>query len=216
MKFSTLFIDLDDTLYSHGNGIWKAVRVRIDKYMHEVMGMREDEIPALRAEYFQNYGTTLRGLQTHHDVDALDYMEYVHDIPLGDYLNPDPALRATLDSLPQKLYIFTNANAGHAKRVMEALGVRACFEGVIDVVAMEYYCKPNPEAFRRAMKIAGESDPERCLLADDLLQTLKKARQMGFYTVLVGDSPSNNTAHAHITNIKELPQVIERMGKQAE
>ncbi len=69
------------------------------------------EIPAIRRHYFETYGTTLRGLQKHHQVDTDDYLAYVHDLPLEQYIQPNPALHDLLVSLPQRRFIFTNADA---------------------------------------------------------------------------------------------------------
>ena len=63
MRFSTLFFDLDDTLYPASTGLWHAIKERMNMFMHERLCLPEAEIPALREQYFKTYGTTLRGLQ---------------------------------------------------------------------------------------------------------------------------------------------------------
>jgi len=69
MEYSVLFFDLDDTLYSNTNGLWEAIRERMTDFMEERLGFPPDEIPNLRRNYFEKYGTTLRGLQINHSVD---------------------------------------------------------------------------------------------------------------------------------------------------
>ena len=59
MCFETVFFDLDATLYPETNGLWPAIRMRIDQYMREVMQIPGDEIPYLREDYYINYGTSL-------------------------------------------------------------------------------------------------------------------------------------------------------------
>ncbi len=66
-------------------------------------------------------GTTMRGLQIHHQIDTDDYLAYVHDLPLHDYLYPNPQLRSLLTSLPQRRWIFTNADADYI-----LIGRRTC------------------------------------------------------------------------------------------
>jgi putative hydrolase of the HAD superfamily len=88
MSYTTLFFDLDDTLYSPKNGLWLAIRERMGEYMAERLGLPRDEIPAIRHLYYTTYGTTLRGLQRHYQVDSDDYLAYVHDLPLERYLQP--------------------------------------------------------------------------------------------------------------------------------
>ena len=121
MRYTTLLFDLDDTLYDSGNGLWEAIRQRMSQYMIERIGLPAEEVPALRAMYYKKYGTTLRGLQRHFQVDSDDYLAYVHDLPLERYLKPATQLRGLLTSLPQQRWIFTNADANHARRVLSTL-----------------------------------------------------------------------------------------------
>lgn len=185
MPYTTLFFDLDDTLYPNETGLWEAIRNRMGLYMEERLGLPADQVPGLRRHYFLTYGTTLRGLQRHHRVDADDYLAYVHDLPIEEYIQPNPGLRQLIQNLPQRRYIFTNADANHARRVLGILGLEGCFDGVIDVRAIEFACKPEPEAYRRALALSGSPDPRECVLLDDSLTNLLPAREMGFTTVLV-------------------------------
>jgi pyrimidine 5'-nucleotidase len=204
-KFRTLFFDLDDTLYANNNGLWNAIRDRMNDYMLKMLHMEPDEISALRHHYYITYGTTLRGLQLHHSVSADDYLAYVHDLPLDQYIQLDPELRKMLDSLPQRKFVFTNADAGHAGRILSILGIQGCFEGIIDIYALEFHCKPEPEAYQIAADIAGESDPKGCLLLDDSPRNLAGARDFGFTTVLVGNHSTEHHIDYSISSLKELP-----------
>jgi len=93
MQFRTLFFDLDATLYPESNGLWLAIRRNIDRYMSEKLDIPKSQITSLREHYYVQYGTTLRGLQIHYGIDAKDYLNFVHALPLHKYLKPDPALR---------------------------------------------------------------------------------------------------------------------------
>lgn len=156
--------------------------------MHQQIGIPRDQVPELRRQYYQAFGTTLRGLQIHHQVDADDYLAYVHDIPLQDYLQPQPELRQILLSLPQRRWIFTNADAGHAGRVLSALQLDDCFLAIIDIRALHFVCKPDIEAFQRALAYAGEPDASRCVLFDDTLLNLLTGHHLGFRVVMVGST----------------------------
>jgi putative hydrolase of the HAD superfamily len=211
MSYTTLFFDLDDTLYPGSNGLWALIRERMGWYMVEVLGLPESEVPALRRKYYETYGTTLRGLQIHHQVDVDDYLHYVHDLPLEQFLQPNPELRALLLSLPQQRWIFTNADADHARRVMSVLGVQDCFTGIIDIRALEFACKPELEAYQRALALAGDPAPEACVLLDDSASNLAGARQIGFSTVWVGQNGAAKFGAAHsvaqftLSGLLELP-----------
>jgi putative hydrolase of the HAD superfamily len=124
MQITTIFFDLDDTLYPARVGLWKAIKERMNDYMRRHLDIPENEIPPLREKYFLQYGTTLRGLQAHHNIDTQEYLAYVHDLPLRDYLIPDPDQRSIIASLQTRNLIFTNADLPHAQRVLAQLGLR--------------------------------------------------------------------------------------------
>ncbi len=213
-KISTVFFDLDDTLYDKGNGLWEAIRERMGAYIENLLDLPADEVASLRRHYYETYGTTLRGLQIHHAVDTDDYLAYVHDLPLEIFLQPDNSLQEMLNSLPLRKFVFTNADLPHALRVLDMLGVNGCFEGILDVLALEFSCKPQPEAYLKALKLAGIDNPEECLYLDDSTRNLSTARKMGFITILVGDGKENPAAHYTITNVKDLPRILPELWAQ--
>ncbi len=188
MHFTSLYFDLDDTLYPASSGLWTAIRERMNAYMQRLMDLPITEIVSLRQSYLETYGTTLRGLQAHFDVDRDEYLAFVHDLPLEKFIHPDPRLRALLLSLPQRRWIFTNSDDNHANRVLRILGVADCFNGIIDIRAIDFACKPDRIAYQRALVITGEDDPTHCVIFDDAMRNLVPARELGFYTILVGNN----------------------------
>jgi putative hydrolase of the HAD superfamily len=218
MPYTTLFFDLDDTLYPATTGLWHAIRDRMSEFMVERLGLSVDEVTALRRVYYETYGTTLRGLQKHFQVDADEYLAYVHDLPLDRYIQPNPSLAELIESLPQRKWVFTNADDAHARRVLVALGLAGCFQGIADVRALHFYCKPEREAYQRALALAGEINPRRCVLFDDSPRNLAPATRLGVTTVLVSasepDCVSNqeHTGYNHvIPNLSCLPQVLPQL-----
>ena len=209
MRFSTFFFDLDDTLYPPGSGLWSEVRVRINAYLHERMGFPLDQTESLRENYFREYGTTLRGLQAHHQVDMDDYLEFVHAVPVQKYLHPDPELRRAIQKVPARKFIFTNASANHARRVLEALGLQGLFDGIIDVHVIFPYCKPMPQAFGLALQAAGSPDPRDCVLLDDQRRITRAALQLGMYAVLVGETAPGQDADAALLHLTNLPDLFD-------
>jgi pyrimidine 5'-nucleotidase len=210
MRFTTIFFDLDDTLYPSNAGLCNAIKNRMNDYMRERMNIPADEIPALREKYYLQYGTTLRGLQKHHQIDVDDYLAYVHDLPLGNYLTPDPAQRSVIASLPTRNLIFTNADIHHAERVLAALNLRDLFSAIVDVNTVAPYCKPMPESFKIALEMAGETDPRSCVIIDDLPRTTRAARQQGLFAILYGVEPVllNGDADAALADWSKLPDLL--------
>jgi pyrimidine 5'-nucleotidase len=208
MNFSTIFFDLDDTLYPASNGLWKRIRERMNQYMLENLSIAEERISDLRQHYFETYGTTLRGLQLHYDVDAGDFLSYVHDLPIESIVQPDPELRQLVDSIPLQKCIFTNADFNHAARVLAALDLNDCFDKIIDVVGMGYECKPNRMAYQTALDMAGVDDPGKCIYLDDSIRNLTPAYDMGFYTILVGGENHCPVAYHSLSRPHQLKSVI--------
>lgn len=95
--------------------------------MHKKLGIPETEVPVLRDYYFRQFGTTLRGLISDFQVDAEEYLQFVHDIQLEDYIHPDESLQKMIISLPQKKFVFTNADSRHAHRVLSFLQLDSLF-----------------------------------------------------------------------------------------
>ena len=209
MRFTTIFFDLDDTLYPSSAGLWKAIKGRMNDYMRDHMGFDEKEIPQLREKYFLQYGTTLRGLQAHHKINTDEYLAYVHDLPLGDYLAPDLLLRSVIASLPTRNLIFTNSDIHHAQRVLGVLNLNDLFPTIVDVNAVAPYCKPMPKSFEIAMKLANETDPSRCVMIDDINRTTRAAREAGMFSILYGETNANGDAHASFSNWQELLGILE-------
>lgn len=208
MRFTTVFFDLDDTLYPSSTGLWPAIKERMNLYMCERLGIPEVDVPLLREQYFKMYGTTLRGLQERHNVDKEDFLAFVHDLPLMDYLTPDPVLRNVIAPLPVRKLIFTNADANHARRVLAALKLDDLFETIVDVNAVTPYCKPMLESFAIAMELANEPDPRKCVVIDDLQRTTRAALSVGMASLLYGCEEPCEDASGVFTNWNHLPILL--------
>jgi putative hydrolase of the HAD superfamily len=177
--------------------------------MTERLGLPADEVPALRVRYYQQYGTSLGGLRANHGVDEADFLAYVHDLPLHEYLSPSPALNAMLARLPLRKAIFTNADAGHAGRVLAHLGIAEHFDTIVDVVATGYAFKPSPASYRHALAVLGEP-AEACVLIDDAVRNLQPAGLLGMRTVLVTSQPGAPIANvdAQLASILDLETAL--------
>lgn len=204
-----LILDLDDTLYPRHSGLMDLISERIGRYMVERLGFPPEEAEALRQRYYAQYGTTLRGLMEEYGIDPEDYLAYVHDVPLEEYLQPDPALDRMLGRIPLTKVIFTNASEEHARRVIERLGVAHHFPIILDVRRLGYLNKPDPEAYRRILQHLGAQGPE-CIFVDDSPRNLRPARALGMITILVDGHPADGVDF-HVPNILGIEPVVQHL-----
>jgi putative hydrolase of the HAD superfamily len=208
MRFTTIFFDLDGTLYPKSTGLWEAIKERMNLYMRERLGIPEVTASGLREQYFKMYGTTLHGLQKQYNVDKEDFLTFVHDLPLKDYLVPNPNLRNIIASLGTRNLIFTNADVNHARRVLAQLQLNDLFETIIDVNAVAPYCKPMLESFAIAMELADEPDPRKCVVIDDLPRTTRAALDVGMASLLYDCDEPSVDASGVFTDWNHLPILL--------
>jgi putative hydrolase of the HAD superfamily len=211
-----LVFDLDETLYPPRTGLFHEVGQRIHLYLQERMGFPADEVARIRQRYYLAYGTTLRGLQLHHDVDSDDYLRFVHDVDVSRYLRPDPALDTALGTLAYEKVIFTNATAEYAERVLRVLGIARHFSRILDIYALHFHCKPNPEAYRILLETLPARGPE-CLLVEDSLRNVQEGKAVGMHTLLVQPEPGvKDGADWVVTSARQVPEIIRQLTAKAQ
>lgn len=175
--------DLDNTLYPASCNLFAEIDRRMRDFIAERCALDAEAARRLQKDYFHEYGTTLRGLMLNHGVDPVAFLEYVHAIDMSP-LEPHPALDEALSRLDGRKIVFTNGSAGHAEKVMDRLGVAAHFDGVFDVIAADFRCKPDPAAYRALVERHGLA-PEATAIFEDLPQNLAPAAALGMTTVWV-------------------------------
>jgi putative hydrolase of the HAD superfamily len=210
-QIELVLFDVDETLYPRHAGLMQAIGRRIQIYMEERLGMSPELVARLRLEYVQKYGTSLRGLQINYNVDSEDYLAFVHDVPLVEYISPNPLLGAMLRDLPVRKVIFTNATAEHALNVTRVLGVDGFFERIIDVRTFDFVCKPHPEVYQRAVDSL-RVEPGACLLVDDNVRNLRPGKQLGMLTAMVGDHvPEEKIVDFHLPDVLGVGEIVKRL-----
>jgi putative hydrolase of the HAD superfamily len=204
VKPKLLIFDLDDTLYPPSNGMFKEIGNRIEAYMREVMKMPTEQVPAIRNDYFKRYGTTLRGLEIEYGIGKQDYLAYVHNVPLRQYISRNEPLKRLLDTLPFPKVILTNSDQAHSKRVLDILEIQDCFSQIIDIIALSPYCKPEEQAFEKAITLLGNPDPHDCVLFEDSPVNIQAAKKFGFTTVQVGREEASSESHYRVHDICKI------------
>ncbi|KAJ2483895.1 suppressor of deletion of TFIIS [Coemansia sp. RSA 2131] len=210
------FFDIDNCLYAPDLDIARMMKQRIYAYGRKI-GLDEASVVKTCASYYRNYGLSVRGLVMHHQIDPVEFDEEVDgSLPLEDIIKPDVELRAMLESIKTRRWAFTNAGNNHARRVLKCLGIADLFEGITfcDYSEPDFPCKPEREAYDRAMCEAGVDDAQLCYFADDSAQNVEAALCLGWTAVLV--SPAIHTMgadknHLQIQSIHQLPEVLPQL-----
>ncbi len=180
-EVETWIFDLDNTLYPASCGLFAQIDRKMKEFICDLLEVEEDEAHRLQKDYFHRYGTTLRGLMEHHDVDPVDYLDYVHAVDFSPVL-ADPDLDTALGKLGGRKFIFTNGPIAHVSEVLARLGIAGHFDDVFDIVDADFIPKPSPEIYRRMLDAHG-IDPARTAMIDDLPKNLAPAAALGMVTV---------------------------------
>ncbi len=181
----TFIFDLDNTLYPESLNVFGLIDHRINRYMHEKLGIPEPEVDVLRRLYWKIYGVTLNGLMIHYNVDPEDFLEFVHDVKLHHILKPNQRLRTSLENLECHKVIFTNGSTRHAENVLSALGIDDMFEQIFDVRVAYFKPKPFPEPYLKILEILNVHGKD-CVMIDDIPENLRTAKNLGMKTILIG------------------------------
>lgn len=208
MQFKAIYFDIDETLYPIGARIVDTYIRRMEQFIDErfAAGQLGGERPH-RENLFTKYGTTQKGLSFEYGVDRYDFMNYVNDFKIDGLLTADEAVRAMILRIPMARYILTNADRFHATRVLKALNLSDCFDGMIDSIDVFPDVKPSSKAFEYALKITNQPDPARCIFVDDKHDNVTAAHEMGFFSIQVGSKQLSPVADARIDQLIDLPKL---------
>lgn len=209
MPLRYVLFDLDETLYPRHAGVMQQISALMTQYIVERLGLTEEGAHALRRRYWEQYGTTLAGLRANYHIDAREFLAYVHNLPVEEYLIPNGELDAALGRIPLVKVVFTNASREHAQRVLDVLGIAHHFARIFDIAEVDYACKPNPQAYRRILELLDARAGE-CILVEDSTRNLAPAKALGMVTVLV-DGEKDASADFAIRNIVQIGDVVEQL-----
>jgi putative hydrolase of the HAD superfamily len=179
----TWVFDLDNTLYPHHVNLWQQVDARIGEFVCNWLQVGPEEARKIQKDYYQRFGTTMRGMMTLHGVRADDYLAYVHKIDHSP-LEPNPVMGEAIARLPGRKLILTNGSVDHVDAVLERLGLARHFDGVFDIIAAELEPKPAPQTYRKFLR-DHSVDPTTAAMFEDLSRNLVVPHQLGMTTVLV-------------------------------
>ncbi len=198
--FDTLIFDLDNTLYQQASNFFVLIENKMNQYIQTKLQISITEAAKLRHEYYVTYKTTLNGLLKHHkNIDPLEFLDFVHDVPLQQ-ISANPKLRQTLSEFSQQKIIFTNSSVSHAQRILNHLELDTIFDGIVAIDTMNFIPKPHDYAYE-ALCSSHNINPNKSLYFEDLSENLLPAARLGMTTVLIENKCPKAMKHANHKDI---------------
>ncbi|MDP1791242.1 MAG: pyrimidine 5'-nucleotidase, partial [Methylibium sp.] len=165
--------DLDNTLHDASHAAFGLLDEAMNDYIAQALRVDAAQADFLRLDYWRRYGATLLGLERHHGIRAAHFLEHTHRLPgLEQRLRGNARDRAALRALPGRKFVLTNAPANYAKRVLTALDLADCFEGIVSIEGMRLFghLRPKPDARMFRVVLARlKLRPAQCVLVEDTL-----------------------------------------------
>ena len=191
MKY--LLLDLDGVCYGKHNNyslekVFGQVSKRMTKFISEKLNIDLEKAKELQTNYFYKYNTSLNGLMIHHDIQAEEFLKYVHTIDLS-FMKEDKVMRNELEKLDMEKFIYTNGSAEHAKNILTHLGVYDLFgrDKIFDIKDGGYVPKPEAQTFDLMVKKFG-INPKKTIYIEDIAKNLSIGYERGCTTVwLIND-----------------------------
>lgn len=198
-RYTTLFIDLDNTLYDFSGNSREAYSIVyklleydrwFDSFEHYYTIYEEYNLQlwALYAEgkitkerlNAERYAHPLRvmGVPDAEAIGARFWSEAMQRLPLGQRLMP--YAREALEYLRPRyrLYILSNGFTELQARKMQSAGIVHYFDGVVlsEDIGVN---KPNPAIFKHALRVAGVNAAEALMIGDNFEVDIEGAQRVG-------------------------------------
>ncbi len=189
----TWVFDLDNTLYPANSAIFPQISQRITTYVAEALGLEPADAKVVQTDYYEKYGTSLRGLMTEHGISPDEFLAYVHDIDHSP-LEPNPALGAAIDALPGRKLVLTNGTRLHAENILTRLGIADHFEDRFGIVEAGFTPKPERENYDTFIRLH-DVDVVKSAFFEDLAVNLTVPHELGMVTTLVVPAGTRAVLH---------------------
>ena len=176
-------------------------------YIANTLNVDKARADKMRYEYWQKYGTSLAGLMKNFKIDPDHFLEIVHNIDFS-VLSKDPKLLNALGKLPGRKIVYTNGTVPYAREVLKYRGLADVFDEIYGVENANYIPKPSPEAFKLIFAKANVIY-NRSAMFEDEVRNLKAPFDLGLKTILICDSPTNETYVDY--SVKNLPDFLRQI-----
>jgi putative hydrolase of the HAD superfamily len=193
--------DLDNTLHDASHAIFPAITANMNAFMARKLGdgntpADAETVNAVRLNYWRRYGATLLGMVKHHNVRIEEFLHAAHQFDdLHSMIRAERGVQRFLKRLPGPKILLTNAPWRYSHEVMRHLGLHRHFAQHIPIESMHVHRSLRPKPSRHLLRkvlVKHKISPQRCVLVEDSVQTLKAAKSLGMRTVLITQYLSAN------------------------
>ncbi len=209
--------DLDNTLYPSTAGLMEALSARIEEFISQRLNLPPAVAEAMRKAYYGRYGSSVGGVLRHCQVDADEFLSFVHGLPVERYLSPNPQLAELLATLPGHKYLFTNAPADYARRVLHVLGVERHFDSIFDIHFSGLLGKPTPAFYEKVLAALGYP-ANACWFVEDSSANLIPAKALGCRTVWLTSDGATSPIYVDyvVHDLIELREIARSLSQAAQ
>lgn len=184
--------DYDLTLYGdEERHVLDSLDHRISLFVKKTIDVSLEQASVIRKQYWNDYGTTLAGLQAEYQVDPNDFFDFIHFNDGLIFPKSAPEKRVLLTHLKGKKIIFTNARRDWSDAGLSSMGIADCFDGVVDLKRLDWKGKPSVYAYDKMEQLLKDKgfwnsqEPSQLILLEDSISNLREAHQRGWTTILI-------------------------------
>jgi putative hydrolase of the HAD superfamily len=195
MRHPFWLFDLDNTLHNASEAIFPYINQSMTGYVARRLNLDPESASLVRQKYWKQYGATILGLVKHHNIDPHDFLYETHrfDEESGNHLEDlsglvrgERGIRQTLNRLPGRKILLTNAPEAYALKITKELGIQACFDAIEAIEGMEVHqqWRPKPDHLMiKKLLRKYRCAPQNAVLVDDTLGHLLEYSKLGIKTV---------------------------------
>ena len=172
------------------------------QYISENLNISPEKANFLRINYWKRYGSTLRGLMIHHQINPNDFLSKTHNLEdIKTKIEPVKNLKMILKSIKDDKIVLTNAPTHYAKFILKKLDIHYFFEQIICIEDNLFISKPDIRIFRKIKKMPYQ----KIILIDDSLENLRSANYAGLETIHISNVRINKSyASKKLYGLSEL------------
>jgi len=190
-----ILIDIDNTIYSKETGLQNTIIKRAKSFIKNITNFETQEIDSLANQLYTQYGTILSGLIQEYRIDPEEFIKFVFDVEICDFLIEDLQVKEVLTKLPGRKFVFSNSPKEYIEKILHCLGIYDCFDGVFDRRYFDYGSKSEPVVYRKVINYLNVS-PMDCVLVDDKLANILIAKKLGFKTIWINENGLQDISNA--------------------